>query len=55
MNKKRSEKAVCYTLWQVVLLLFFGGGGRRESGAEKNNPSHSLCTVYGLCRLMQIF
>lgn len=55
--KKDLRKLYIYTLWQVVLLLFFwgGGGGRRESGAEKNNPSHSLCTVYGLCRLMQIF
>lgn len=53
MNKKRSEKAVYYTLLQVVLLYF---GNCRESEAEKkNNPFHSLCTVYGLCGLMQIF
>lgn len=48
VNKKRSEKAVYYILLQVVLLYF---GNCRESGAEKNNPFHSLCTVYGLCRL----
>lgn len=52
MNRKRSEKAVYYTLLQVVLLFF---GNCRESEAEKNNPFHSLCTVCGLCRLMQIF
>lgn len=53
MNKKRSEKAVYYTLSQVVLLSL---GNCKESGAEKKkNPFHSLCTVYGLCRLMQIF
>lgn len=55
MNK-RSEKAVYYTLLQVVLLFFGEGeGNRRESGAEKIILFHSLCTVYGLCRLMQIF
>lgn len=52
MNKQRSEKAVYYTLSQVVLLYL---GNCKERGAERNNPFHSLCTVYGLCRLMQIF
>lgn len=52
VNKQRSAKAVYYTLLQVILLYF---GNCRESGTEKNNLFHSLCTVYGLCRLMQIF
>lgn len=53
MNKKRSEKAVYYTWLQVVLLYFWKVA--EKSGAEKNNPFHSLCAVCGLCRLMQIF
>ena len=35
MNKKRSEKAVYYTLSQVVLLYL---GNCKESGAEKKKP-----------------
>lgn len=42
VNKKRSEKAVYYTLLQVVLLYF---GNCRERGAEKI----TLFTVCALC------
>lgn len=52
IKKKDLRKLYIILCCQVVFLYL---GNCREREAEKNNPFHSLCTVYGLCRLMQIF
>lgn len=54
MNKKRSEKAVYFVYFVAGSLAVFLGIAEKVK-LKKNNPFHSLCTVYGLCRLMQIF
>lgn len=46
MNKKRSEKAVYYTLLQVVLLYF---GNCRESEAEKKITLFTVCALCMVC------
>lgn len=47
-------------IWESCILHFVAGSlavfwELQRTWSWKNNPFHSLCTVYGLCRLMQIF